>query len=181
MHFGIQPTMENDRVILLPLQENDFEDCYAVASDPKIWEQHPNRDRWQREVFRIFFDGALQSRGAFKIVDKATGETAGSTRYYDYQAERNSIHIGYTFYARSYWGKGINPGVKKLMLDYIFQFVDQVYFHIGATNIRSQVAIGRIGAQKVAEQEVSYHGDPSPRLNFLYQISKVQWETSQKA
>lgn len=57
------------------------------------------------------------------------------------------------------------------MLDYIFQFVSKVYFHIGATNIRSQVAIGRIGAKKIAEQEVTYFGEV-PRLNFVYEIRK---------
>jgi N-acetyltransferase len=57
------------------------------------------------------------------------------------------------------------------MLDYIFQFVSKVYFHIGANNIRSQMAIERIGARKISEQEVAYFGQAS-RLNFFYQIEK---------
>jgi RimJ/RimL family protein N-acetyltransferase len=175
MQFSIQPTLENDRVILLPLQENDFEALHATAADPRIWEQHPNKDRWKREVFETFFDGAMQSRGAFKIVDKSTGEIIGGTRYYDYGEQDDSIYIGYTFYARNHWGKGINPGVKKLMLDYIFQFVGKVYFHIGAENIRSQIAIKRLGAEKIDEQKITYHGDVQPKLNFLYRINREEW------
>jgi RimJ/RimL family protein N-acetyltransferase len=173
MNFSIQPVLENDYVILYPLKEADFEELYGAASDPLVWEQHPNKDRWKKEVFRNFFDGALQSKGAFKIVDKETGEVIGSTRYYDYNEQEKSILIGYTFYARKYWGKGINQSVKKMMLDYAFTFVSKVYFHIGADNIRSQIAIGRIGAHKVGEQEVAYFGE-APKLNYVYAVEKEQ-------
>jgi RimJ/RimL family protein N-acetyltransferase len=171
MRFNIQPVLENEAVILYPLQEQDFEELYAVAADPKIWEQHPNKDRWKKEVFQVFFTGAIQSKGAFKIVSKDTGEVIGSTRIYDYNEQENSVLIGYTFYATKYWGKGINQAVKKMLLDYLFQFVSKVYFHIGSNNIRSQIAIGRIGAQKVAEKEVTYYGE-APKLNFVYVIEK---------
>jgi hypothetical protein len=33
----------------------------------------------------------MESRGAFKIIEKNTGEIAGSTRFYDYNSEDNSI------------------------------------------------------------------------------------------
>lgn len=174
MRFSIQPLLENEKIILYPLHEDDFETLYTVASDPKVWEQHPNKDRWKKEVFRVFFDGAIQSRGAFKIVDKSSGKIAGSTRIYDYDEQENSILVGYTFYATEYWGKGINHSVKKLMLDYLFQFVSLVYFHIGAGNTRSQIAIGRLGAQKVAEQEITYFGE-TPKLNYIYCIRKEEW------
>lgn len=170
MNFSIQPVLENEYVKLLPLEESDFEALYAVAADPKIWEQHPNRDRWKKEVFRTYFDGAIESQGAFKIVDKATGEIAGSTRYYDYKADERSILIGYTFYATKYWGKGVNPSVKQLMLSYIFQFVDRVFFHVGANNIRSQMAMERIGGRRVGEVEVAYYGEPA-KTNVVYEIT----------
>jgi|GEM_PF-6472 len=174
MHFNIQPVLENEKAILYPLKETDFEALYAVASDPAIWEQHPNKDRWKKEVFRTFFDGALQSKGAFKIVNKATGDIIGSTRFYDYNEAENSIFIGYTFYALACWGKGFNPSVKATILDYIFPFVSKVYLHIGVGNIRSQVAIGRLGAEKITEEEVAYFGE-APRWNIVYAIHKEQW------
>lgn len=175
MNFNIQPILENETIILYPLQEKDFKLLYTTASDHKIWEQHPNKDRYKKEVFRTFFDGAIKSKGAFKIVDKATENVIGSTRFYDYNEQDKSILIGYTFYAVECWGKGINQSVKTLMLDYIFQFVSKVYFHIGANNIRSQIAIGRIGAEKIGEQEVTYF-DEAPKLNFVYEISKEKWQ-----
>lgn len=174
MNFSIQPLLENDKVSLSPLQEDDFEELYKTASDENIWAQHPNKDRWKKEVFLSFFEGAIKSKGAFKIIDKDSGNIAGSTRFYDYNEKKRSIFIGYTFYATRFWGKGINPSVKALMMDYIFQYADKVQFHIGAANFRSQTAITRLGANKIAEEEIAYYGEAS-KLNFVYDISKSSW------
>lgn len=169
--MNIQTILENDFVQLIPLEESDFEYLYSVASDPKIWEQHPNKDRYQREVFEKFFQGAIESKGAFKIMDKSSNEVAGSTRFYDYNPDENSIFIGYTFYATKFWGSKLNPQVKKLMLDYIFQFVDKVNFHVGKDNIRSQKAMEKLGAKKVDEVNVAYFGEPE-KLNVVFEIDK---------
>ena len=174
MNFSIQPILENDYVKLIPLQENDFEQLFSVASDPLVWEQHPNKDRYKRDVFDKFFKGAIESGGAFKIIEKNTGEIAGSTRFYNYNAADNSIFIGYTFYARKFWGTKMNPQVKKLMLDYIFQFVDKVNFHVGKDNLRSQKAMEKLGAKKVDEVIVAYYGEPD-RLNVVFEILKTDY------
>ncbi len=174
MNFPLQPTLQNDQVALFPLLDDDFEALFAVASDPRIWEQHPNKDRWQRTVFQNYFEGAIKSNGAFKIVDVSTGEIIGSTRFYDFSPSDSCILIGYTFFAVHCWGKGFNPIVKKLMLDHAFQYVSKVQFHIGSTNYRSQVSIGRLGAVKVGEVEVAYYGEP-PKLNFVYEITRELW------
>lgn len=174
MTFPLQPTLQNEHVALYPLLEGDFEALFAVAADSRIWEQHPNRDRWKREVFQNYFDGAMKSGGAFKIVDVSTGNIIGSTRFYDFDPEDSSILIGYTFYAVDCWGKGFNPQVKKLMLDYAFQYVDKVIFHVGAQNYRSQVAMGRLGAIKTGQIDVAYYGEP-PKTNFVYEITREMW------
>lgn len=173
-NINLQPTLKNEKAILYPLGSDDFELLYAAAADPLVWEQHPNKDRWKREVFQTFFDGALQSGGAFKIADAQNGHIIGSTRFYDYNESDASIMIGYTFYARAYWGRGYNTLVKATMLRYIFDFVEKVYFQIGAQNIRSQIAIGRLGAVKIGEEELAYYGEPC-RLNYVYEIKKEDW------
>lgn len=175
MKFSIQPILENEQYQLIPLQQGDFESLYEVASDPEVWKQHPNKDRYRKEVFRTFFEGAMKSGGAFKITEKSSGEILGSTRFYDYNQSDNSILIGYTFYGTKSWGKGINPQVKKMMLQYIFQFVDTVYFHVGKDNIRSRTAMERLGAEKIGEEEIAYFGEPS-RINIIYQIKKEKYE-----
>ena len=169
--FNLTPTLQNELVKLVPLQEEDFETLYKIASDPLIWEQHPNKNRWKKEVFQVFFQGALESKGAFVIYDAQTNQAIGSSRFYDFDKEKSQVSIGYTFYARSHWGGKYNPAVKQLMMAHAFRFIDQVIFHIGAQNIRSQKAIAKLGAIKIAEEEIAYFGEDS-KLNFIYSIRK---------
>lgn len=173
--LDIQAILETDNILLLPLLETDFEQLYAVASDPNVWAQHPNKNRWQRDIFEVYFEGAILSKGAYKIIDKASGQIIGGTRFYDYKPSENRISIGYTFYGCAYWGKGINPTVKHLMLDYAFRFVDTVGFDVGAENVRSQIAVGRLGAEKTGEQTVAYYGE-APKPNFTYDLRREKWE-----
>lgn len=172
--INLQPTLENNLAILNTLSEKDFDKVYAVASDYKIWEQHPNKDRWKKDVFRIFFDGAMQSKGAFKVIERATAKIIGCTRFYNYNEQDSSLFVGYTFYGVIYWGRGFNPAVKLTMLDYAFKYVEKIYFHIGAENVRSQISISRLGAEKVGEEVVAYFGE-KPRLNFTYRINKINY------
>ena len=172
MKFDLQPKhLINDLIELIPLESNHFEMLFEVAGDPLIWEQHPNKNRYQKEVFKNFFEGAMQSEGAFLIIDAATKAVVGSSRFYDFDEKDNAVLIGYTFIARKYWGKGFNKSLKNLMLSYAFEFVDKVYFHIGSQNLRSQMAIEKIGAQKMDEKLIEYFGE-TPKLNYIYLINK---------
>jgi hypothetical protein len=148
----LQPTLTGDLIRLRPLRADDFERLHACASDPLIWEQHPQPTRYQREVFRKYFDSGLESRGALVVIDRAAGEIAGSSRYYDHSPDGRRITIGYTFLARRYWGKGFNRELKELMLDHAFRLVDKVYFEIGENNLRSRRAIEKLGARLVETQ-----------------------------
>jgi len=170
--FDLQPTTLSDNLIkLLPLKKDDFENLFQVASDPLIWEQHPTRNRYQRDVFQNYFNGAVESNGAFVVHDAQTNEIAGSSRYYEFDEVNRTIKIGYTFIARKYWGKGYNAALKSLMMNYAFQFVDSIIFEVGAKNIRSQKAMERIGGIKIGEADVAYSGEQANK-NFIYRIDR---------
>ncbi len=172
MTINLQPLLQNELIKLIPLKESDFEMLYKVASDPLIWEQHPNKNRYQKEVFKTFFEGAIKSKGAFLVFNKKTEQLIGSSRFYDFDEENSSIAIGYTFLSRNHWGTTYNNALKTLMLNYAFEIVNKVIFHIGAENIRSQKAIAKLGAIKTDEIEMEYFGEEK-KLNFIYEIEKV--------
>jgi RimJ/RimL family protein N-acetyltransferase len=170
--MNLQPNhLSNHLIRLEPLQPSHFNELYEAASDPLIWEQHPNPNRYQKEVFESFFEGALASGGAFIVRDVDTGKALGSTRFYDFKPLDNEIKIGYTFFSRDCWGKSINKQVKTLLLNYAFIYIEKVIFHIGAQNIRSQIAIEKLGAKKVSEEMVAYYNEPD-RLNFVYEMMR---------
>ena len=145
--FDLQPSMIGTRIGLRPLISNDWESLYMAASDPLIWEQHPDPERFQKEVFRRnFFEGALSSCSAFVVYDLRTQEVIGSTRYYDWSPARREVAIGYTFLIRRYWGGITNAEMKQLMLEHAFRWAEKVWFHIGPDNQRSRRAVEKIGA-----------------------------------
>lgn len=160
--------LQNEWVRLQPLTRSDFETLYAVASDPKIWAQHPQQNRYERAVFQSFFDSALEGGAAFLVLHAKKGEVIGSSRYYDYNAAQKTIAIGYTFLATAYWGGTYNRALKTLMLQHAFAFADAVLFHVGTGNIRSQKALEKLGARKRFSQPVNRSGIQS----FEYIICK---------
>jgi RimJ/RimL family protein N-acetyltransferase len=170
----LQPTLTGEKTTLLPLKLSDFDKVYAVASDPLIWEQHPQRDRYKSEVFKTYFDGAIESKGALLIKDKTIEEVLGCTRFYFIAQKPKLVHIGYSFFSRKCWGKSINSEVKKLMLDHIFQFVDVVAFEVGVGNLRSQIAVQRLGAKEVERYNKSYVDSSGTVIS--YQLSKAVWQ-----
>jgi RimJ/RimL family protein N-acetyltransferase len=175
MAFEFQPQLKNDKIRLEPLGAGDFEALYAVASDALIWEQHPSRDRYKREVFENFFKGAMESGGAFRIHDAANGQLIGSSRFYEYDESQKKISIGYTFIARSHWASGHNRALKTLMLDHAFRYVDRVLFQVGVDNWRSRKAMEKLGGIYIGEEPVSYFGEAA-RPNVIFKIDSADWQ-----
>ena len=171
MTFDLQPTLEGELLELRPFTSADWQDLFAVASDPLIWEQHPESDRYKKDVFKVFFSEALESGGAFVIVDRKNQQIIGSTRFFGYDPEKSEIEIGWTFLARKYWGGRYNRELKQLMLDHAFKFVENVIFYVGDNNIRYQKATEKIGGIKNGLVKKVY-GNRLPSLNVRYVIKR---------
>jgi len=171
MAFDLQPHLKGELIELRPLTSKDWDELFAVASDSLIWEQHPEPDRYREDVFRIFFRDALESGGAFVIIDRKTQGIIGSTRFYGYDPEKSEIEIGWTFLARKYWGGRYNAEMKRLLLNHAFKFVESVVFFVGEDNVRSQKAMEKVGAIKVGTAIRAYGNHP-PTPNLMYVIKK---------
>ena len=177
MSFDLQPTLTDGRIRLRPLLPEDFVALHAVASDPLIWEQHPNPDRYRLDVFKTFFEGALASGGAFIVTTLDPQEVIGSSRFYDLDEAAGTVAIGYTFLARRCWGGGYNRAMKQLMLDHAFVHVGRVIFHVGEDNRRSRIAMERLGAVHAGTVSVAYYGE-SPKINVIYTIERDAWRAA---
>jgi RimJ/RimL family protein N-acetyltransferase len=170
--FDLQPHLKSALIELRPLIPQDWDELFAVASDSLIWEQHPESDRYKEDVFTVFFREALESGGAFVVIDKATQQIIGSTRFYGYDPEKSEIEIGWTFLARKYWGGRYNAEMKRLLLSHAFKFVESVVFFVGEDNVRSQKAMEKVGAIKVGTATRTY-GNRPPARNVKYVIRKT--------
>ena len=173
MPFHLQPDLRGERIELAPLREDDFDALYAVAADPLIWEQHPDRTRCEPAGFRRFFRDAMASGGALVVRDVTTGAVIGSSRYHGYDEARSEIEIGWSFLARSHWGGVYNGAMKRLMLEHAFRFVDNVIFLVGPENHRSQRAVEKIGGVRDGGRT-----DASGTESFLFRITAAAFEAT---
>ena len=166
MPFDLQPVLKGRLLELRPLRAEDFDALFAVAADPLIWEQHPAKDRYQEEQFRVFFREALESGGALVAIDTKDGRVIGSSRFHGYDGDKSEVEIGWTFLARSHWGGRYNGEMKQLMLQHAFRFVDRVVFLVGLHNRRSQRAVEKLGGVRVGSRP-----DASGRDSIVYEIT----------
>ena len=171
--FDLQPTLQGDLVVLRPLRLDDFPALFAAASDPLIWEQHPESDRYKKEVFQRFFDGAIQSGGAFAALDRRSGRVIGSSRYCNLKPEESEVEIGWTFLERACWGGAYNREMKSLMLAHAFRFVARVVFVVGEHNLRSQQALRKIGA-RLLRTAPRPSPDGSSRTDLVFSSTRPQ-------
>jgi RimJ/RimL family protein N-acetyltransferase len=168
-----QPVLEGERLLLRPLRDDDWEELFAVASDPQIWALHPAHDRWREPVFRAYFDDALAKGGALAVVEKASGAIIGSSRFQGYDpAEGGSVEIGWTFLAHSHWGGRYNAEMKRLMLAHALRFVERVDFRVGETNLISRRAMEKIGGRLSERTErVTMAGEEV--VHVIYEIDRA--------
>lgn len=147
-----QPVLEGELVRLRPLVEDDYDELYAVASDPMLWEQHPSKERASKDGFRHWFDDLLMTGGTLVVIDRQDDAIIGASRYGEYDHDRNRVEIGWTFLARSHWGGIYNGEMKALMLRHAFKSVDAVIFRVHSQNFRSQRAVEKLGAHRIGTE-----------------------------
>ncbi|MEO1680024.1 MAG: GNAT family N-acetyltransferase [Pseudomonadota bacterium] len=144
--FDPQPVLTGDAFRLRPMAAGDLDPLFAVAGEPELWAQHPARERWRHEVFAPYFEFLLGTGTTLVFEDRARGDLAGCSRYYDVPDQPSDIAIGFTMLGRAWWGGASNRAIKTLMLGHAFASYQLVWFHIAPENIRSQRGTAKLGA-----------------------------------
>ncbi|MFO6452693.1 MULTISPECIES: GNAT family N-acetyltransferase [unclassified Aeromicrobium] len=139
-------------VRLEPLGPEHAEGLAAAGDDPAVFEHLRRWDVMTPEVAaghiaRAVADPALVP---WAQIDALTGEVAGTTSYYDIDAELRTVAIGHTWIGRRFWRTGLNTEAKLLLLTRAFDELGcvRVVWHTDIRNDRSQAAIARLGATR---------------------------------
>jgi N-acetyltransferase len=172
--FNPQPRLFSSALELRPLKPDDLESLYLVASAPEVWEGHPAKDRHQREVFVPYAQSLLDSGTTLVVIDSQTDKVIGCSRYYVSPDQPDSISIGFTFLHHTYWGGATNFELKHLMLSHAFKSFAEVWFHIAPSNIRSQKATAKLGAEHVGDAVLDLSG--SATLWMCFRLARETWE-----
>ena len=172
--------LENEKVLLRPLSRQDFSLLQALTSDPETW-IYFTYDLSVVEEFEKWAEPHFSGeRLQFTVIEKATGKVAGSTAFGNFSARDQRIEIGWTWLDRSQHGTGLNSTIKYLMLKHAFENwrMVRVQLKTAASNLRSQRAIEKLGAQR--EGVLRNHrrlADGRLDDTVLYSITDHDWPT----
>ena len=152
MEFSAPVVLENSRVRLRPLELTDFEALKAVAFDAEIWRYTLTRADDAVDL-AVYLREALEARARaqrypFAIIDRETGELAGSTSYYNVVEADQRLSIGYTWVGTKFQRSGLNRACKHLLFSHAFGALDceRVELETDAQNQKSRRAMARMGA-----------------------------------
>ena len=176
--FDPQPTLVGKGLALRPLRLGDLPGLYDAASDPETWAGHSVKDRFRIEVFEPYFRFLLDSGTTLAILDRRTDRLIGCSRYYVAPDQVGDIAIGFTFLDRAYWGGRTNAELKGLMLGHAFATFKTVWFHIDPTNVRSQKATAKFGAQHAYDAELDLSGKPARWMCF--RLDAADWNSGKR-
>ena len=181
-------TLEGAQIRLEPLGEGHHAALCAVGLDDELWRWTPQPVRTANDMAAyIAFALGEQAAGRalpFAIIDKATGQAIGSTRYGAMEPAHRRVEIGWTWLGRPWQRTAANTEAKYLLLRHAFETLGciRVELKTDALNERSRAAIRRIGARE--EGTLRSHmitASGRVRDTVYYSILDVEWPEVKRA
>ena len=180
--------LEDERVLLRPVRAEDWQLFKNLPQkEPDIWQYSLvaiQNEADLKQYFQVAVDARTAGTSyAFIVFDKSTQSFVGCTRFYDIQIQYLSTQLGYTWYAKSSWGSGVNLHCKYLLLQFAFEQLglERVEFRADNDNKRSIAAMQKIGC--TIEGVLRSHM-PKPsggrRDSIVLSILKADWSASIK-
>lgn len=182
--FINKPILENERVLLRPIGENDFENLLPFSlKEPEIWKYGlvtaAGKDNLHRYIDSAIKNLEEKKEYPFIVFDKLTGRYAGSTRFYDIQQHWLTTQLGYTWYGKDFQRTGLNRHCKLLLLTYVFEEwgLERCEFRADTNNAASIAAMKAIGC---VEEGVLRNHMPTAsggrRDSIIMSILKSEWD-----
>ncbi len=183
MNFNENVILENDFVLLRPLQEDDLQYLqHFVINEPEIWKYSLVQFDKKKDL-KNYINQAVENRKQekeypFIVYDKKKNEYAGCTRFYDIQLAYSYLQLGYTWYGKAFQGTYINKNCKLLLLEFAFEKLgmERVEFRADNRNERSKLAMQSIGC--VVEGVLRNHlptTEGGRRASIVLSILKEEW------
>jgi RimJ/RimL family protein N-acetyltransferase len=140
--------LESERILLRPLQLEDFTTLLELTQDTSLW-TYFTHDLSTLAGLEAWAAGHFsEDRLQFVVIDKQSEQVLGSTGFGNYFPRDQRIEIGWTWLGKAFQGTGINAQMKSLMLQYAFEELGmiRVEFKTDVLNLPARHALLRLGA-----------------------------------
>lgn len=185
----LQPlVLETELALLRPLQVEDGPALVSAASDGRLWElwytQVPDANSVASYVADALQEQQLGRALPFAIIERASGQVVGTTRYCHADAANRRLEIGYTWYASRCQRTALNTQCKLALLQHAFETLGciAVEFRTHWHNQQSRAAIARLGAkQDGVLRSHRLEPDGARRDTVLFSILDSEWPSVRKS
>ena len=187
--FSDQTILEDDTVLLRPLQLSDVENLLEISeNEPETWEyslvRADGKSNLENYIQLALEAKAKQTEFPFVVFDKKSGKYAGSTRFYEINFKFKTIQLGYTWYGKDFRGTGLNKHCKYLLLQFAFETLgmERVEFRADKNNLRCIAAMKSIGCsvEGILRSHMPTNQSSVRRDSIILSILKSEWETQVK-
>jgi len=182
--MDIRPvTLAGRFVRLEPLSLDHVSALWPAGNEPEIWTYMPYATIDSPDKMRAWVEEMLrrQAKGndlPFAIVDIASGQAGGATRYMTIERTHRSLEIGGTWLGKAFRGTAANTESKYLLLRHAFEVLScvRVQFRTDLRNERSQRALERLGAVREAVlRKYTIMPDGYQRSSVFYSVIDDEW------
>jgi len=177
------PTLENNRALLRPLQQEDMVLLKPIAmAQPELYRYMSAFIYTEEDLARVVAQALADRDGQrtipFLVIDKLHQAVAGSTRLGNIDEKNKRAEIGWTWIDQRFHRTGLNRAMKYLMLEYAFTTLDlnRIEIKTNELNTRSRRAIEAIGGQyEGLARHHMVNDDGTLRNTVYYSILKEEW------
>ncbi|MEM7477603.1 MAG: GNAT family protein [Planctomycetota bacterium] len=175
-------------MLLRPVCQSYFDAYFKLAFDKRIWQYYPFEittiDELQGWLIDCISDRNACNRAAFSILDKDSGEIAGSSCYGNISYRDRRLEIGWSWINPRFQRTGINRHAKFLLLEYAFEVLGmaRVEFKTDVLNEKARKALLGIGC---TEEGVLRSHTLMPkgrrRDTIFYSLLRDEWPATKAA
>jgi RimJ/RimL family protein N-acetyltransferase len=186
--FSEKYSLENDEVLLRPLEESDFEFLKTFSiNEPDTWQYSlisaAGEDNLRKYIETALLQRKNETEYPYIVFDKRSQQYVGCTRFYNISFVHKTLEIGYTWYGRMFQGTAVNKNCKYLLLEFAFEKMnkERVGFRANNLNERSKQAMRSIGCIDEGVQRSLHTNEEGQRIDSaVLSILKTEWMSSVK-
>jgi len=183
LSFMFSEKLHGKKYRLESLGDNHQQGLIKSGNTLDLWELIKPKKQDLTLFLKSYFQSTISSHKlgdhhVYVVIDNATNNILGTTRYYEISRVDKRLCIGFTWYHPSVWGSGINAEVKHLLLAEVFEKLrwNRVGFHVDSRNKRSLSAMAYLGGVKegIMRKHRIVQGD-YVRDTIILSIIKEDW------
>ena len=175
--------LETKKVILRPIAQEDYQSFLTLAQqDPDMWQyfslnlaDETQLTKWMEMAFA---DKKSETRRPFTIIEKATGQIAGSSSMGNISYHDRRLEIGWSWLGKDFRSTGINKNAKFSMMRYAFETLqfERVEFKTDVLNERARQGLRNVGGieEGILRSHMTMWNDRR-RTSIYYSVLIDEW------